>query len=100
MPVLTLEMVGLTLHGTKTTHLPHQPVGNFPMLARVFGVGNLVVLVVAIDEVLKDGARLKDANGLAIGVSIGQGGDTAIRVDLNEPRLFLGVLGDVDSFDL
>lgn len=51
-----------------------------------------MVLVVAVDEVLQDGARLKDANGLAVGPGVCDGGDAAVGVDFEEPGFFLLIL--------
>jgi hypothetical protein len=51
-----------------------------------------VVGIVALDEVLHDGARLEQVDGLAVGEGVGQGGNAAIGVDGEEPGLFLRVL--------
>lgn len=52
--------------------------------------------VIAVREVLQDGAALKDADGLAIGESVCEGRNATIGVDLEEPRLLLGVLADLN----
>lgn len=62
------------------------------MLARITRVRDLVVLVVAVDEVLEDGTRLKDANGLAVGPCVSDGGNAAVGVNFQEPWLLLGVV--------
>lgn len=83
-------MVGLALHGSEAAHLPHQPVGGLPVLARAGGVGHLVVLVVAVDEVLQDAAALEDADGLAVIERVCESRDAAVGVDLEEPGLLSG----------
>ena len=120
---LTLKVVGLALHGTKTAHLPVElqnsllaymsleyvtqifkiityPGHHLPVLRRVARVRNLVVLDVAVDKVLENGTALKDANGLAIRPLVGDGGDAAVGVNLEEPRLLLLILAHLDGMDL
>lgn len=52
--------------------------------------------VIAVREVLQNGAAFKDADGLAIGESVCEGGDATIGVDLEEPRLLLGVFANLN----
>ena len=56
--------------------------------------------VVLLDKINHDGPRLEQANHLAVGEAVSHSRDPAIRVDLQEPRLFLRVLGDVDVVHL
>jgi hypothetical protein len=51
------------------------------------GVRHLVLRVVAVDQVLHDGAALKQADGRPVGEGVGQRGDAAVGVDLEEPGL-------------
>lgn len=74
------------------TELRAYPVIDLPMLPRAVGVRDLVVLVISVHKVLHDGGTLKKPNGLAIFKGVRQGGDAAIGVDLQEPRLLLRVL--------
>ena len=46
-----------------------------------------MVLVIAIDEVLEDGTALEDAEGLAVGELVSQGGNATVGVDLEEPAV-------------
>lgn len=55
---------------------------NFPVLGGIFRKGGLIVLVVALNKVLKDGAAFKDTELLPVGPCIRNGRDPAIRVDL------------------
>ena len=90
------EVVSLPLHGTQAAHLPEQPALRLVVLLAALRVRDLVVLVVALDEVLHDGAGLEERNGRAVLELVGKGGDAAVGVDFEEPRLFLDVFGDVD----
>lgn len=69
------------------------------MLSRAMGERELVVLVVAINEVLQNSTALKDANLLAV-QRICEGGDAAIGVDLQEPLLLLLILSHLDGVHL
>lgn len=72
------------------------PVVHFIVLPRPKWIGDLVLGVISISQVLHDRTTLEDSNGLAIGESVCDGRDTAVGVDLQEPGLFLGVLADLD----
>lgn len=52
--------------------------------------------VVAIDEILHNAAALEDPDLSAVGVGVGQGWDSAVRVDSCEPGRFLLVDGHID----
>lgn len=58
-----------------------------------------MVLVILLDEVLHDRARLEKVNLLTIGEVVGHGGDAAIWVDFEEPGLFLLVRREVELLD-
>jgi hypothetical protein len=53
-----------------------------------------MVLVVVLSEVQQNGRGFEDRE-VPLGV-VHNGGDSAVRVELNEPRLLLCVLGNVD----
>ena len=59
-------------------------------------VGDLVVLVILIDQVLLDASRLKQIDGLTICESVRQSWNPSIGIDFQEPWLLLGVLGDIN----
>lgn len=63
------------------------PVVHLPVLPRAVGVGDLVVLVVAVHEVLHDGGAFEQPDGLAVLEDICEGRDAAVGVDLEEPWL-------------
>jgi hypothetical protein len=60
---------------------------------------DLVLRVIAINQVLHDASRLEEIDRVAIGEGVGQGGNAAIGINRTEPGLFLGVFADVDFVD-
>jgi hypothetical protein len=60
---------------------------------------DLVLRVIALDQILHDTSRLEEVDRLAIGKGVGQGGDPAVRIDGTEPGLLLRVFADVDFVD-
>lgn len=56
----------------------------------------MIDAVVLLDEVLHDRAGFEEADRLAVGKGVGEGGDAPIGVDGEEKGLLLGVLGYVD----
>lgn len=90
------EVVSLPLHGTQTAHLPEQPALGLVVLLAALRVRDLLILVVAFDQVLHDGSRLEQGDGRAVLELVGQSGNAAVGVDFKEPGLFLDVFGDVD----
>lgn len=63
-------------------------------------IRNLVVLVVAVNEILQNSTALKDADLLAVGELVSEGGDATVGVDLEEPGLLLLILHHLDGVDL
>jgi hypothetical protein len=96
---VALEVVGLALHRTKTTHLPHEPAGHLPMLSRALRERELVILVIAINEVLQHSTTLKDTNLLAV-ECISESRDATVGVDLEEPLFLLLIFGHLDGVHL
>jgi hypothetical protein len=89
---LQQELVHLAGHRAEATHLPHQPLGDRNLLARIragepAGLGG---------EIEQDRPAFEHADGRAIGaVGIDDGGDLVVRADGEERRLELLLLGDV-----
>lgn len=82
----------LTWHGLLRVYLAgHLEVEELLQVPLVGGVGgiDLVLLVVGLDEVLSDGARLPQGEVVVVGVD--NGGEATIGVDLAE-LFILGVL--------
>lgn len=90
------KVVRLPLHRTHTRIQEEQPVVHLIVLSRALRVRDLVLGIILVDEVLLDAATLEQADLFPVGEGVGEGGDTAVGVDLEEPRLFLLVFGDVD----
>lgn len=76
------------------------PADHLPVLPRPIWVRDLVILVIPGDEVLQDGATLKDADGLPVLGGVGDGRDAAVGVDLEEPGLLLLVVLEADGAHL
>ena len=77
--------------------LPRDPLLGDRVIVRVDGEAELVLRVVVARQVEEDGETLEDGEVMAVVVD--NGGDAAIGVDGDEPRLLLGVLGDVDGLE-
>ena len=68
------------------------PVVRLVVLPGAGWVGDLVLfLVVLLSEVLQYAAGFEEADSLAIGESVCDGGDATVRVDFEEPGFFLFV---------
>jgi hypothetical protein len=93
-------MVRLSLHRPQARILEKKPIVHLVFLARATRVGDLVVRVILINEVLEDRTGFEEVDGLAIGEGVGQSGNAAIRVNSEEPRLFLLGLREGDGVDL
>lgn len=95
-----LEEDGLAVVRTLAGHLEVEVLLKVPLLG-AGGDVELVLLVVGLDEVLGDGARLPQDNVVVVGVL--DGGQTAVGVDLDESLgLRVGdaveVIGDAELF--
>lgn len=113
----TRKVHGLAHHGANARRLEVEPTGGAVVFQGAGRVGDsvgdeilavitpalmkeeflLVVLVVAVDEVLHDAARLEKLQLLAVGEDIRQGRNAAIGVDVEVPRLFLLGFRHVDK---
>lgn len=79
--------VPVSMRDSESERYKTHPVVHLPVLSRAVGVGDLVVLVVAVHEVLHDGGALKQPDGLAVLEDVREGRDAAVGVDLEEPWL-------------
>ena len=75
---------------------PNTYIGHLIKLPRAPRVTNLIILIILIDQVLLNASALKQPYLLPVTESISESGDSAVGVNLEEPRLFLRVFGDVD----
>lgn len=69
-------------------------------LASSLGITDLVLSIVAFDEVLHDRSRLEEIDGFSIGESVSERWNASIGIDGREPWLLLCVLGDIDLLNL
>lgn len=91
------EVAGLPLHGADASVLEEDPRVHFIVFAGPAGVRQFVGRVVAVDEVLQDGAGFEEVDGGAVGEGVCDGRDPPIGVDGEVPWLLLRVFGDVEG---
>jgi hypothetical protein len=77
----------------------HEQSHHLVPLPRASREADLVLRIIALDQILHDTSRLEEIDRLAIGKGVGQGGDPAIGIDGTEPGLLLRVFADVDFVD-
>lgn len=71
----------LAKHGTLAAHLEHEPaISSPPLLQIIFSVTDEIVLIISVDDVLDNGARLEEGD---IGVGVDHGRQTAVGVNAN-----------------
>src|SRR5690606_12048557 len=88
------EVMSLAEHRAKATHLPHQPLYRCPIGPRAF----LHETPCFPGKVEQDGPRLEKSKGLSTrSVRINYSGNLVVGADLQEFRIELLVLGDVDG---
>ena len=69
-------------------------------LASSLRIADLVLSIVAFDEVLHDRPRLEEIDGFPIGESVSERWNAPIGIDGCEPWFLLCVLGDIDLLNL
>lgn len=75
-----------------------QPIVHFIVFTSTSREGELVVVVVLINEVMEYGARFEKSDRIIagrVGPRVGYSWNTTIGIDFEEPRLLLGILGDI-----
>jgi hypothetical protein len=88
------------LHRSNTCVLEEKPIVHLIPLAATLGVRDLVLGIIALNQVLHDASRLEQIDCLAIGKFVGKGRNSAIGVDGKKPVLLLCVLTNVNLLDL
>jgi hypothetical protein len=118
----TSEVVGLTLHGAETGHLPHElvlglvsqleegsvqdrvaeayPADCVPVFFGSVRIRDLVILVVRGYYILEDSTTFEDLDLAPARVLISEGGNATVGVDLEKPGFLLLVLIEVYGHDL
>jgi hypothetical protein len=66
-----IGLTGLSLHRPNTRILEKEPVVHFVPLPRALGEADLVVRIVAIDQVLHDASRFEKVDAFAVGEGVG-----------------------------
>lgn len=77
-------LTSLTLHGPNTGILEVEPVLHGIPFTCALGEADLMLWVVAVDEIFHDASGLEEIDNLAIGEGIGKRGDSPIGIDLQE----------------
>ena len=93
-------MIRLSLHRSHAAIHEEEPVVHFEELAATGWEADLVVRIIPVDEVLHYRAALEQSDELTILELVGQGWNSTIWIDLEKPRLLLGVLRDIDLLNL
>ena len=83
-------------------HWPHpgmleeQPVIGFDGFWRALGVGDAVVIVIRVNQILHDGPRIEQPNLSAIGVNVCQFWDATVWVNGEEPGFLVSIFRGID----
>ena len=76
------EMVCLALHRANAGIHEKEPVGDLNGFSAAGWEADFVILVISLDQVLHDAAAFENADFFAVGEGVGDGGDSAIRINL------------------
>ena len=76
--------------------MEEKPVADFDGFWRALGVGEAMVSVVCVNQILHDGPRFEQPNLAAAGVNICQRWEATVGVESEEPGFLVGILGDID----
>jgi hypothetical protein len=88
-------MVRLALHRSNARILEEEPVVCLIELLCAAGIGELVLCVVAVDEVLLDASGFEDGDGCAVREGVCECGNAAVGVYGEVPGLFVLNCGQV-----
>lgn len=86
----------MALHRSYTGVLKEEPIVHLVPFSRAFGIANLIIGVVAFNEVLHDASRLEQVDSLTISELVCQRRNATIWVDCQEPVFLLRILADVN----
>lgn len=70
----------LAVTGSQLGHLEEEPIVDFEVRGGSFWIGNQVVVVVAVDEVLENGPSLGDAEFVTVGVCVSKHRDMPMKL--------------------
>lgn len=92
-------MVGLTLHWAQACHLEEKPLQLLVVQRMARGIRIFSVGVVLIGQVNENGSTFTESGSFAGLINVRQCRNSAVRIQSNEPRLFLNVGADVNTGD-
>lgn len=90
------EMFPFAMVRANTCMMEEKPVVDFDGFWRAPGVGDAMVSVVCVNQILHDGPRFEQPNLAAVGVEVGQRGEATVGVDSEERGFLVSILGGID----
>lgn len=84
------------MHRPNRGILEEKPIIDFDGFGRALGVGDAMVIVVRLNQILHDAPRFEKPNPAAVGVDVCQGWDVTVGVESQELGFPVSVLGGVD----
>ena len=85
-------MFPFTMVRPNTGMTEEKPVVNFDGFWRAFGVGDAMVSVVCVNQILHDGPRFEQPNPAAVGVDVCQRWEATVGVESKEPGFLVRIL--------
>lgn len=77
-----------------------KPIVDFDSLVGALRVGDAMVGVVGVDQILQYRPSLKQSHHLAVGVDVGQNGHASVGIEREEPAFLVSVLVAVKFVDV
>lgn len=90
------EMFEFAMVRPNTGMMEEKPVADFDGFWRALGVGDAMVSVVCVNQILHDGPRFEQPNLAAVGVEVGQRWEATVGIDTQEPGFLVSILGGID----
>jgi hypothetical protein len=90
------EMFQFAMVRPNTGMMEEKPVVDFDGFWRALGVGDAMVSVVCVNQILHDGPRFEHSNLAAVGVDICQRWETTVGVESEEPGFLVSIIGGID----
>jgi hypothetical protein len=89
-------MFPFTMVRSNTGVMEEKPVADFNSFWRTLGVGDAMVSVVCVSQILHDGPRFEQPNLAAAGVDVCQRWEATVGVESEEPGFLVSILGGID----
>jgi hypothetical protein len=90
------EMFPFAMVRPNTCMMEEKPVVGFDGFWRALGVGDAMISVVCVNQILHDGPRFEQPNLAAVGVDVCQRREATVGVDSEEPGFLVSILGGID----